>query len=100
MLTWDAVVNTPDLAGYEVRYGDDWDLATSIHSTGITQQWVPAPAGGATTVYRVRAVNQTGLYSANDATVTVTTPSPPPSMPTGRWGIDFGKKKFPKGSPK
>lgn len=70
---WDHVPDA-DLWGYEIRIGGtSWANATTIID-GIQENaatWTPPVSG--TYTFRIKAVDQSGLYSANEATAAVTT---------------------------
>jgi predicted phage tail protein len=70
---WNHVLDA-DLWGYEIRIGGtSWANATTIID-GIQENattWTPPVSG--TYTFRIKAVDQSGLYSSNEATATVTT---------------------------
>jgi len=70
---WDHVPDA-DLWGYEIRIGGtSWANATTIID-GIQENaatWAPPVSG--TYTFRIKAVDQSGLYSSNETTATVTT---------------------------
>ena len=76
-LAWDA--NTePDVAGYQVLYGDSSRQYTNTATVGNVTQWtVNGLTAGRTYYFAVRAVNTAGLVSALSAEVSTTVASLP-----------------------
>lgn len=69
VITWDASPGK-DIAGYEIRRGNNWDNATYIDTTRETSYRYTIPASGSITIM-VRAKTVAG-YLSNVANVTVT----------------------------
>ncbi len=67
-ITWNAVSDS-DLSFYEVRVGDNWESGTQIAQTKSLTTSYKLPSGGNYSFY-VKAVNASGNYSADAATVT------------------------------
>lgn len=67
ILTWSAAANART---YEIRRGSDWDTASQVTVTGITEVRLDPIAVG-TTRYLLKALNGNGEYSTGFATLDV-----------------------------
>lgn len=69
-MSWDTI-NSVDIAGYEVRYGDNWDTGTvMVAQFKANSISVRAPAEGYF-VFHLRALSTQGYYSQGDAVFTL-----------------------------
>lgn len=67
-LTWSPVADL-DLQGYEIRQGSTWATASFVALVSATSFKIGTIASGSTT-YLIRALDTSGIYSANAASVT------------------------------
>jgi len=74
LLTWDAIPDI-DLAQYEIRRGESWGTATLITQIKATTYKLGYFDNG-TYTYLVKALDTSGIYSANPATVAITIADP------------------------
>lgn len=71
-LTWEAP--NLDFLLYEIRIGTVWETATRILTTA-TLQAILDPIAIGTTTYLIKAINSTGVYSANAVSLAVVVPA-------------------------
>ena len=70
MLTWNPLVNE-DVLEYEIRVGGTtWETATFVASARATQLKI-APTAIGTTIWRIKATSDEGIYSVNAATASI-----------------------------
>ena len=79
-LSWGEVADI-DLDAYEIRRGTDWDTAVVLAKARTTYFKVGYLDAG-TYTYLVKAVDTSGVYSLNAASVGVTTTAPNAAAPT------------------
>ena len=75
-LTWDPIPDI-DVAGYELRFGTDWDTATFLQLVGVSNYYIAGVSGQGTLNYLIKAVDVVGNYSKNArlASVVINRPS-------------------------
>lgn len=66
----------PDIRGYELRHGPNWDAAEFIDEVQGTSHTIPAPAPDAVN-YWIKAVDRTGIFSTNAVLATTNVPELP-----------------------
>lgn len=76
-----------DVAEYEIRYGTDWSTATFVARARTTSAKVLVTAVG-TLSWLVKAIDVTGLYSSNAASVTFAVTGPLAVRPTASFSGD------------
>ena len=83
IITWNAVTDIPDLRGYEVRLGSDWDEAQKISPVIFDNSFGYAVSGNGTYSFLAKAIDNSGNYSAHAASgqiAALVTPDAPENL--------------------
>ena len=78
VLTWDPILDI-DADQYEIRRGTDWGTATLITQVKATTYKVGSLDDG-TYTYLVKAIDTSGVYSVNAASIAVSASAPNPAI--------------------